>query len=566
MAPPRFTIQSPAFPVTGPAPLAVRCVYAEEAGSGPLTWIEWLLSSSAAGPWAVNARNPGEDHDHTYTFGAGTAGTVAYIKARGGNAAGTHETGAERTVTITAPVDPPYSADPPPSGERVRLATVHGGFLQVNADRFLEEGPTGALFECVPSDRPDLIGLKVESAYVAAEPDRRLKADRGSIGAWEYFRRSPDAAVPSAINLWSVARGAYISAHDDGSVKADQPAAGGWERFTPTAGPPPVEYSRWYVDRWLFRDLKGAAVRVRGYSGFPLLRQLADGGSTVVPVLEWFQARRANCVRVWAYLPPGHPILGGWEPPTTDQIIRGIQTFRGYGLTTYLTLLTDDDPARIPWAQQLVRELGAAGLDSLILEIGNEPQINKAIDTEALRGVCDASGLLYTSGEYADSRLWFGSFGDAHTPRDQQWPRKAHDLHEYQVGGGPSYPAEPACPVPWISGEPIKPTEAPNAPQTDAETGVTIYKPEDYLAYGAACGLMGAGAIFHYEGGKYGRIPAGEEIHCAEEFYRGLEAFPAEMLGPSAYHRTDEHGETLRTGHPKVPIRSGSVPNPARSS
>lgn len=556
--PPKFTIASPTFPVEGPAPLEVRCVYATEPGGGPLDWIEWRVGATPAGPWTVAARNPGDDPDHTYRFqGVG----AYYINARGGNAAGVHQTGAERKATVLGPVDPPVPPDPP-VGDRYRLATVHGGYLAVGADRFLLEAPAGDLFELVPSGQHDYIGLKVQGAYVAAEPDGRLKADRGSIGAWEYFQSLKDVSVPAAINLWSVARGAYISAHDDGTVKADQRLAGGWERFTPIAGPAPVEYSRWYVSGHLFRDLKGAAVRVMGYSGFPLLRQLADGASTVIPVIEWFRARRANLVRTWAYLPKGHPILGGWEPPSTDQIIQGIQTFRSYGLTTYLTLLTDDDPARIPWAQQTVRALGAAGLDSLILEIGNEPQIEKHIDTQALRAVCDASGLLYTSGEYADSALWFGSFGDAHTPRDFEWPRKAHDLHEYQVGEGPSYPEEPACPVPWFAGEPIKPTEAPNAPQTD-DRGVMIYRAEDFLAYGATCALLGAGGIFHYEGGKTGQVPSGDDIACCDEFFSGLQAFPADMLGPGSYGRIDEHGATLRTyakGPYQVRIRPTSGP------
>ncbi len=560
--PPKFTIASPSFPpegITVPVPGAVRCVYANEPGGGPLEWIEWRLGPSASGPWTVNARNPGDDPDHTYRFQAAGA---YYINARGGNQAGTHQTGAARLVTVLGPVDPP---DPPPAADRWRLQTVHGGFLRVRPDRFLEEGTSGDLFEIVPSDRPPLIGLKVQGGIVAAEPGGQLKADRGSVSDWEYFDRHVIELLPRDGPIWQFRSdwlNRWISAHDDGTVLADMVAAEAWESFTPIAGPAPVEYSRWYVDRHLFRNLKGEAVRVQGYSGFPLLRQFADGGANVVPMLEYFQPHGANLVRVWAYLPPGHPILGGWEPPTTDQIIRGIQAFRAYGLTTYLTLLTDDDPARIPWAEHTVRELGAAGLDSLILEIGNEPQIGKSIDTEALRAVCDASGLLYTSGEYADSARWFGTHGDAHTPRDFEWPRKAHDLHEYQVGGGPSYPAEPACQVPWFAGEPIKPTEAPNAPQTD-DRGVTIYRAEDFLAYGATCGLLGAGAVFHYEGGKTGQIPSGDEIACCSDFFEGLRAFPADMMGPGSYQRIDEHGATLRTyrkGPYEVRIRPTSVP------
>jgi hypothetical protein len=556
VAPPKFTISAPPFPQAGTVPFDLRCVYADEPGGGPLDWIEWLIGPAAGGPWSLSAHNPGADPDHTYHF---TAAGIRYIKARGGNAAGTHETGAARQVTATAPIDPP-PIDPIPAATYYRLGTVHGGQVMIGADRVLHEGPTGAVFEIVPVDQ--FVGLKSGGAFVAAEPDGRLICNRGAIGEWEEFLRTK--GTHAGVNGWrfqSAWRGLYMSAHDDGRVLADQPVADAWECFTPIPADPGGDVSRWTVDRWLFRDADQAAVRVMGFSGFQVLRHLADGVN-MDPLLWYFRAKFANLIRCWAYLPKGHPIAGGWEPPTTHQLIAGIETLRSWGLTTYLTLLTDDDPARIPWAQALVRDLGAAGLDSLLLEIGNEPQINKQINTEALRSACDASGLLYTSGEYADSSKWFGSFGDAHTPRDLEWPRKAHDLHEYQVGGGPSYPTEPACPVPWISGEPIKPTEAPDG-QTDPNTGGTIRKTEDYLAYGAACGLLGAGGIFHYDGGKTGQLPVGDEIACCENFFSGLQAFPAEMLGPSAYVRIDEHGATLRTyqkGPYTVRIRPVSGP------
>jgi hypothetical protein len=559
VAPPKFTIASPTFPQAGTVPFDLRCVYADEPGGGPLEWIEWLIGPSAGGPWTLSAHNPGADPDHTYHF---TTAGIAYVKARGGNAAGTHETGATRQVTATAPIDPP-PIDPIPAATFYRLGTVHGGEIMIGADRVLHEGPQGALFEIVPSMTAGRIGLRSGGAYVAAEPDGRLICNRGSIGEWEEFVQTK--STHAGANVWrfqSAWLARYMSAHDDGTVRADQPVADAWESFTPIpVTDPGGPVSRWHVDRWLFRDAANAAVRVMGFTGFQVLRLLADGVS-VDPLLWYFRAKFANLIRCWAYLPKGHPIAGGWEPPTTAQLIAGIETLRSWGLTTYLTLLTDDDPARIPWAQTLVRDLGAAGLESLILEIGNEPSINKAINTEALRAACDASGLLYTSGEYADSAKWFGSFGDAHTPRDLEWPRKAHDLHEYQVGGGPSYPTEPACPVPWISGEPIKPTEAPDG-QTDPSTGTTIHKTEDYLAYGAACGLLGAGGIFHYEGGKTGQLPIGDEEACCTNFFAGLQAFPAEMFGPSSYVRIDEHGATLRTyakGPYTVRIRPQSGP------
>lgn len=568
--PPKFTIAVPSFPVSGVAPFALVCIYALEPGSGPVDWIEWLQGPSASGPWTVSAHNPGSDPDHTYRF---PAAGVWYIKARAGNAAGIHETGAERKVTVTAaePI-PPIPPEPPiEPTDQLWLKTVHGGYLTVGADKFLQETPHGDVFELVASDTPGFVGLKVNGAYVAAEPDNRLKADRGAIAAWEYFRARE---VEGGLTLLSRANGRYMSAHGDGIVRTDQPIASSWETFTWEPAPAnggggggggPL--SPLHVDQWQFRDATGAAVRIKGFSGFPLLTMIANGSVDVVdPILKFFTGHAANTVRVWPYVTwPGT----GWESPTNDQILAGIQYLESHGLRSYLTLFTDSQPPtdssqqnRIQWAKDLIHFLQGK-TTALLVEIGNEPQINKTIDTHALKSTLDASGFLYTSGEYDDSAHWFGHFGDAHTPRDIQWCRKAHDLHEYYVGGGPSYPAEPATKTVWIAGEPMKPTEEPNAPQTDPDTGVVISKVEDNLAYAAACSLMGGGAIFHYEGGKFGRMPVGEEIDCAAAFFQGLSCFPDDMLSPSAYVRTDEHGETLRTyskGPYTVRIRPKSGP------
>ncbi len=565
VAAPKFTIVSPTFPVTGQVPLDVRCVYQNEPGGGELDWIEWLVGMSASGPWSVNAHNFGDDPDHTYHF---TSAGTFYIKARGGNATGTHETGSERKVTArpgVPPIDPP-PIEPVPPSELHRYRTTHGGYLQVGPDQFLREGPAGDAFEVVKSGKKDYVGLKVKGAFVAAEPDGRLKADRSAIGDWEYFSQT---AKDETLQFFSIARQKYISAHDDGTVKADHSPAGGWETFTQEAASQPDQggpMSALHVDQHLFRDATNAAVRIKGFSAFPFPSLFAQG-TDLMPIIAFFRSHGANAARVWPYVTwPGT----GWESPDNETIINLVRFLRSNGLYTYLTLFTDSQPPedssqknRIDWAKVLVQDCQSAGLDSIIFEIGNEPQINKKIDTHVLKSTLDASGFLYTSGEYDDSAKWFGRFGDAHLPRDIQWCRKGHDLHEYFVGGGPSYPAEPATKTAWFSGEPTKPTEAPNAPQTDPDTGVTIDKVQDYLADGACCSLLGAGGIFHYEGGKFGRLPQGEEIDCAAAYFQGLNAFPAEMLGPGSYERIDEHGETLRTykkGPYTVRIRPKSGP------
>jgi len=566
IAPPKFTISWPVFPVAGVAPFALVCVYAVETGSGPVEWIEWLLGTSPAGPWTVSARNPGSDPDHTYRFP--TAGTW-YIKARGGNAAGIHETGLERKVTVRSPIPP---IDPPVDpGSSVWLKTIWNDYLSTDAGGFLVRGPRKQAFQIQATATPGVVAITSGGKYAATENDLRVKVDRPSVGSeWEQFDLVTQDSVRRSFKSQRIGIGAgYISAHSDGPVMADKPDPLSWETFVlePATGGGGGALSPLHVDQWQFRDATGAAVRIRGFSGFKLLRMLADGQRAEVdPILQFFTGHGANAVRVWPYVTwPGT----GWETPSNGQILEGIRYLESWGLRSYLTLFTDSQPPedstqqnRIPWAKDLIGFLQGQ-TTALLVEIGNEPQINKRIDTGALRSTLEASGFLYTSGEYADSAQWFGRFGDAHTPRDIQWCRKAHDLHEYYVGGGPSYPEEPATKTVWIAGEPAKPSDEPNAPQTDPDTGVVISKVEDNLAYAATCGLLGGGGIFHYEGGKFGQLPVGEEVDCATAFFQGLRAFPEEMLPPSAYERIDEHGETLRTykkGPYTVRIRPKSGP------
>jgi hypothetical protein len=199
------------------------------------------------------------------------------------------------------------------------------------------------------------------------------------------------------------------------------------------------------------------------------------------------------------------------------------------GWMVELTLLTDDNASRIPWAKALVASLAAAPRPTnLVIEIGNEPETHKHIDTQALKAVLDASGFLYASGNYESCgdeqhpcSKAFGLFGDAHTPRDSEWPRKAHDLMEYFHGKGPHYITEPARPYPWVADEPAKTQDVapPKAPLTKAD---------DWRAYGGTAALLGAGATFHCETCKYADLPTAEERTLAAAMLEGLNAFPAE--------------------------------------
>jgi hypothetical protein len=263
--------------------------------------------------------------------------------------------------------------------------------------------------------------------------------------------------------------------------------------------------------------------RWKGVSAFPLCDRFARGDS-IDPFLHAFAG--FNLLRVWDYVMWPDT---GWpsQPASAWKDFIAYVTARGFYVE--LTALTDDDPARIEPAKRLIREL--AGTPGLLIEAGNEPTTHKHIDTAALRSTLEAAGLPHASGD-GDARF-YGTYGTAHTPRDHEWQRKAHDLFEYYNGGGPGAPTDLAYPVPWIADEPTRPDE-------------DGYHAENYRGYFGACALLGGGGTFHYDGGKYAHLPTPDEARCAAAALEGLNAFP-EGEPNSGYRRIDEQGRSLRT-------------------
>lgn len=294
------------------------------------------------------------------------------------------------------------------------------------------------------------------------------------------------------------------------------------------------------------------AWRWKGVSAFALLDRFARG-QDLQPVFT--ACAGFNLLRVFPYVPVADWGSAAWDQPPASVVIDFLQVCARAGFFVELTLLTDDDPARIAPARALVEALAADRTPNLLLEAGNEPRVHKAIDTAVLRDVLESSPFLYASGDGDDGR-WYGTYGTAHTGRDGEWPRRAHDLLEYGNGDGPSQP-HPPYRVPWVADEPIRPDQAPGDPAARAA---------DFHAYFAACSLLGAGATFHATSGKFGQPFQPDEATMAAAALAGLDAFPPDApLG--AYRRIDESGRTLRTyvvGNYMVRIRptSPTAPEP----
>lgn len=283
---------------------------------------------------------------------------------------------------------------------------------------------------------------------------------------------------------------------------------------------------RWRADGKIFRA-GDTPVRYRGVSAFALFDRFARG-EDLGPFCRAYAG--FNVLRVWPYV-PSPPWVPGWNPPPNGVIADAIRACAGFGFHVELTLLTDDDPSRLPWASRLVEYLAGQDLPGLLLEVGNEPAIHKDIHTQALRDVLARSGFLHSSGEYIDMTKFFGTYVVSHTERDPEWPRRAHDLFDYsETDGGPHLPG-PKLKMPAVADEPIRPDQA----------GFNV---QDFRAYFGACALLGAGATMHTETGKTAALPTAQELPCIAAALEGLTAFPEDApLG--RYNRPVER--SLRT-------------------
>lgn len=330
-----------------------------------------------------------------------------------------------------------------------------------------------------------------------------------------------------------------------GEPLEDGGPGGAVETPPPVVEPPAASLQPLHTDGRIFRTADGQPWRWRGVSAFKLLDRFARGED----VSSFLNAYKGyNLLRVWPYVPAKDWGAKAWDAPPAGVIRDFVQAMGARGFYVELTLLTDDDTGRLAWAKALVPQLGAP--PNLLLEAGNEPTTHKSIDTAALRGVLQASGCLYASGDYEDSARAYGSYGVFHSSRDDQWPRRAHDALEYFAGGGPNAPTDPAHRYPWVADEPAKLQD------------VGGDRVSDWRAYFGAASLLGAGATFHSETGKYALPPTPEEAQLAAAALEGLNAFPADAPnGP--YSRPDD--ASLRTyivGNSMVRIRpTGSGPS-----
>jgi hypothetical protein len=470
-----------------------------------------------------------------------------WIEAR--NAKGTAKTGVTRilkvegaTVSPSPTPTPPTPPTPTPSARTTSFKTAHGTFLSVARDKRIVTSATEELFEVITV--PGGVALRIGGLFVAAEDESlqwRLNASRTEVGAWETF------VVERQRGGFSLrtAHGKYVAAEPGGLVFGNRDVAGAWETFEGTLLPTGATLVPLRADGKIFRA-GDTPWRWKGVTAFQLLDRFARD-EDVTPFFQAFVG--FNLLRVFPYVPVADWKERAWNIPDPEAIEAFCATCAAAGFYVELTLLTDDDPGRVSWARRLIEFLVHIRPLNLLLEAGNEPKIHKNIDTQALKDVLASSGFLHTSGEYIDMTQHYGTYITSHTERDEEWPRRAHDLFDYsETDGGPHLPG-PRLRMPAVADEPIRPDQAG-------------YNERDYLTYFGTCSILGAGATFHYENGKYGRPPDANEARCAKAALQGLDMFPADApLGP--YRRPVENSlRTYVVGNYMVRVRPTTLSAP----
>lgn len=255
------------------------------------------------------------------------------------------------------------------------------------------------------------------------------------------------------------------------------------------------------TDQQIFR-MDGRPWQWLGATAFNLCDLFRQGR---VAEAEAFVAAYPGCrvFRVWDYAGGQGWEGNSWEPAPFEVWIEFLLWMEQRGKLVSRTALTSDDASRLEAAKRSIEGITAAGSRNVLHEAGNEPNTHKSINTHYLIPAMQASGRLWSTGDYENSAYWRGTHGLFHPARTRDFARRAHDGEEYYNGGGPNSPSEPACRVPWVNDEPAKLEDIPR----DA--------PPDFWAawrsHIAASFLMCAGITVHTTTGKLCKLPTPDE-------------------------------------------------------
>jgi hypothetical protein len=364
MEKPVFTIWEPKFPITGPAPLRVRCEIRLAESAGAPDWIEWQYSTIGRwGPWKTAVRNPGHDHDHTYNF---TGEGEFWIKARAGNAAGEEETLAERKVTVQMVTEPPIPPEPPqpqPSvGEPYK--TLNGHYLRVGENSIID-----ARADKTEGDSTDkFVAAKIvqvhlfEDIYALKIGDQYIQAEHGGGGKLKVVTRSQPFS-DEEFRIGRIEGGFFIQANHHGQYTCAEGGGGeevninrqtpqGWETFTAPGPSLPSIVKRTGpvgLNNKCYSDAGGTYLAF-GFSLFAAGSLYRDNRAGLDADCGNMATRGANCVRWMGEVGP--PLFTHREldptSPDWEDIVRGnvAYMYDNFGLRSDFVIFGGTDWSR----------------------------------------------------------------------------------------------------------------------------------------------------------------------------------------------------------------------------
>jgi hypothetical protein len=271
---------------------------------------------------------------------------------------------------------------------------------------------------------------------------------------------------------------------------------------------------RIHIDGLVFRDEAGAIWPWRGFTAFTLyLVWLTDGAAGVDALLsDWF----SKC---------------GPVPFNVVRVLFMVNSFAHLWPQEHANFYDELQPfARHLWTRWSCRLECVIGADSgdimsdaefdahaarvvdtledepnLFFEVANEPSAHTNLPGGDARAYdiylkLKRPGVMIATG--AGDGNYAGDYVTVHTPRDDQWPRKAKDLLDVRD----------IAHVPSVGDEPMGAAEV-------AIDGKRDNNPRNFADYAAVAQLEGAGSTFHSDPGINGQALGPNVTTCAQAFF-----------------------------------------------
>jgi hypothetical protein len=368
-----------------------------------------------------------------------------------------------------------------------------------------------ALDDKVVGATVDLAAGQVSADQTSVAPIAHLQTDAAGNGNF-------DALKPGGYTVCASVAG-YLARCVAHNVPAEGDVYLGLEADVPPVLPV-------HVDGKVFRDATGAIWPWAGVTSFTLLKRFVDG-QDIGPYLDHRRAAGANLVRVLTTM---KNIVD--FPPTayTDaQLGAFLAAVHAHGLRVELVALADAQTWSVDAQRRQVQRIvdaaaAAGGLDPV--EVANEPFQNSAKPEDLMRGVSRRPGVLMASGDYDVAEnattLFHLDYVTTHSPRDDEWPRKAKELIDLREGfGWANGSTFHGLKVPVVADEPIGADEV-NQPGRRATNA------DDFYWFAAVAQTLGAGATFHSTAGITADEPGPVQAAAEAAFFSGLRAVPPE--------------------------------------